>query len=104
MRAQYQVENETHIMSKWTNSIEEIRKFTELAAKLWAVQAALNRILIKLKDGREITGRIRGGTTENDGHMGSGNWKCSGSITLEEDSGEEIEIDLLDIERLDVRY
>lgn len=83
-------------MSKWTDTNEEIRHLCETSRTLWDTLMQSFYISIHLLDGRDIRGRFSGTHAENNGGRG-GQWQYCETITIQIDSGERIEIDLLDV-------
>jgi len=86
-------------MSKWTETAKDFNNFWTLHRQIWNLETLTQMVKIRLKDGSEVEGFIRGG--ETDTNVGTGlPLKANGNIHVQTTSGRMIEIDLMDVDHL----
>ena len=86
-------------MSKWTETPDEFNNFWALHRELWNLETLTQIVKIKLKNGSEVEGFIRGGATDINVDRGKAP-KTNGNVHIETTSGRLVEIDLMNIDRL----
>lgn len=83
-------------MSKWTETDDDVQRLCETSKTLWDTLRQSFLVSVHLHDGREFRGRFSGSHAANNGGRG-GQWQYSETITIQVDSGDRHEIDLLDV-------
>jgi hypothetical protein len=82
---------------KWTETNQDLQHLCDTSKRLWdALLAGSFQISVRLRDGRELTGRFSGSHAANNGGR-DGVWQYCETVTLQTDEGRREEVDLLDI-------